>query len=168
MKEDAEFVGVIHAPCIPEDSSITYLPSTAAPSNQLALKDWPYSLRLDSTGPSGLGLFRAIFGANYTLTPTEFEELVKKSVQDIQNTGVVAGTCEADFRALSDHTRPLWKQSAEQLEAGFVQDLYALQGYRNMWYTGYAWCTPYSSTVWACVDRLLPKILADLNSNSTA
>jgi hypothetical protein len=168
MKEDAEFVGVIHAPGIPENFSITYLPSTTVPSNQLALKDWPYSLRLDSTGPSGLNLFRVIFGANYTLTSTEFEELVKKSVQDVQATGVVAGTCEVEFMALSDHTRPLWKQSAEQLKAGFVQDLYALQGYRNMWYTGYAWCTPYSSTVWACVDRLLPKILADLDADSTA
>jgi hypothetical protein len=65
---NSEFVGVIKATCIPENYSITHLPSAAAPSNQLSLKDWPYSLRLDSTGPVGLNLFRVIFGANYTLS----------------------------------------------------------------------------------------------------
>jgi hypothetical protein len=159
---NSEFVGVIKATCIPENYSITYLPSAAAPSNQLSLKDWPYSLRLDSTGPVGLNLFRVIFGANYTLSGDEFRSLVTKSVQDIQAAGTVAGTCEAEFKATSDHTRAMWKQSAEQLQSGFVQDLYALQGYRGIWYTGYAWSAPYSSTVWAFTDTVLAKLLEDV------
>jgi hypothetical protein len=159
---DSELVGVVKAICLPENYSITYLPSAAVPSNQLALKDWPYSLRLDSTGPSGLGLFRVVFGANYTLTGDEFKELVTKSVQDIQDAGTITTKCDAEFKAISDHTRALWKQSAEQLQNGLVQDLYALQGYRSIWYTGYAWSAPYTSTVWAFTDTVLEKLLADL------
>jgi hypothetical protein len=103
-------VSVIKATCIPENYSVTYLPSAAAPSNQLSLKDWPYSLRLDSTGPVRLNLFHVIFGANYTLSGDEFKSLVTKSVQGIQDAGTVAGTYDAEFKAISDHTRAMWKQ----------------------------------------------------------
>lgn len=162
----AEFVAVLEASCLPENYSITYLPSAAVPADQLAIKDWPYSLRLDSTGPPGQGLFRVIFGANYTVTKDEFTRLVLKSVKDIQNAGTVPSNCDAEFKALSDHSRPSWPQSAEQLRAGFVQDLYDLQGYNDMWYTGYAWGAQYSSTVWAFTDTVLEKMLGDLTDGS--
>jgi hypothetical protein len=162
----AEFVAVLKASCLPENYSITYLPSAAVPADQLAIKDWPYSLRLDSTGPPGQGLFRVIFGANHTVSRDEFTSLVLKSVKDIQDAGTVASNCEAEFKALSDHSRPWWPQSADQLRAGFVQDLYSLQGYENMWYTGYAWGAQYSSTVWAFTDTVLEKLLVDLKHGS--
>ena len=162
--EGGELVGVVKAPCLPENYSITYLPPTIVPSNQLSLKDWPYSLRLDSTGPSGLGLFRVVFGANYTLTVDEIKDLTTKSIKKLQEVGTIAGKCATEFKAVSDHTRPHWKQSAEQLRAGFVQKLYALQGYRNIWYTGYAWAVPYSSTVWAFTDTVLERLLEDLKA----
>ncbi|CAE7202997.1 hypothetical protein CFE70_010529 [Pyrenophora teres f. teres 0-1] len=163
--QGAELVGIIKAPCIPENYSITYLPSSVVPSNQLSLKDWPYSLRLDSTGPSGLGLFRVVFGANYTLSVDGFKDLTKASIRKLQDTGTITGRCDTEFKAVSDHTRPHWKQSAEILRAGFVQDLYALQGYRSMWYTGYAWAEQYSSTVWAFTDTVLTKLLADMKAD---
>ncbi|KAF2035751.1 hypothetical protein EK21DRAFT_96390 [Setomelanomma holmii] len=125
--------------CIPENISVNYIPSTAVPSNQLALKDWPYQLRLDSTGPSGLGLFRVVFGANYTMSTDEFKDIVTKSVRKLQEAGTLQGNCSVDFKASSDHTRPQWKLTAQQLKDGFVQDLYALHRYRSTWYTGYAW-----------------------------
>lgn len=162
----AEFVGILKAPCLPENHSITFLPSAAVPADQLAIKDWPYSLRLDSTGPPGQGFFRVIFGANYTVSPDTFKNLVLESIKDIQNAGTVAADCEAEFKALSDHSRPWWPQSAEQLRAGFVQDLYTLQGYRDMWYTGYAWGAQYSSTVWAFTDTILEKLMKDLKSGT--
>lgn len=160
--EGGDFVGVMEAPCLPENSSITYLPKTAM-NDPLALKDWPYSLRLDSTGPSGLGLFRVVFGANHGISVDDFKQLSVESVQDIQNAGTVEGECEAEFKAISEHTRPWWPESADRMRAGFVQDLYALQGYQNMWYTGYAWAAPYSSTVWAFTDTVLERLLDDLN-----
>lgn len=165
--KDAELVGIVKAPCLPENYSITYLPSAVVPSNQLSYKDWPYSLRLDSAGPSGSGLFRVIIGANYTLTVDDFKDLTTKSIAKLQDAGTIAGKCATEFKAVSDHTRPLWKQSAAQLQAGFVQDLYALQGYRNMWYTGYAWAEPYSSTIWAFTDSVLKRMLEDLEADNT-
>ncbi|KAH9862618.1 hypothetical protein IAQ61_010036 [Plenodomus lingam] len=146
--EGGEYIGVAKIDCIPEGVSVNFFPKSASPSNYLALKDYPYSLRLDSTGPPGMHLFRVIFGANFTLTAGIFKDLVADSVQKLQDGGAVTGRCETDFKAVSNHSRPMWKQSAEQIQAGFVQDLYGLQGHRGMWYVGYAWSAPYSSTIW--------------------
>ncbi|KAL6167952.1 hypothetical protein ACJQWK_05621 [Exserohilum turcicum] len=167
--QGAEFVGIIKAKCLPEKTSITHLPSAVVPSKQLKIKDWPYSLRLDSTGPAGESLFRVVFGANYTVSAEGLKELVRKSVGDVLREGAVGNAtadpahCDVDFKAVSDHTRPWWPQSAEELRKGFVQDLYSLQGYRNIWYTGYAWGAQYSSTVWAFTDTVLKRMLTDLD-----
>jgi hypothetical protein len=163
-----EVIGVAKISCIPENTSVSYIPSAAVPANQVALKDWPYQLRLDSTGPTGLGLFRVIFGANYTLSIDEVKEKVTTSVQKLKNAGTVMGDCSVEFKATSDHTRPVWKQSAEQLEDGFVQELYSLQGHKATWYTGSVWGAPYSSTVWAYTDTVLPKLLADMKGENVS
>jgi hypothetical protein len=162
---DGEWIGVAKISCIPENFSINYIPSAVLPNNQVAIKDWPYSLRFDSTGPTGFGLFRVILGANYTISSAEYKWLVAEGVQKIQDAGTVTGNCTVEFKAMSDHTRPVWKQSAAQLKEGFVQDLYSLQGYKNMWYTGSIWGAPYSSTLWAYTDTVLPKLLADLKND---
>jgi hypothetical protein len=106
------------------------------------------------------------FGANHTLTEDEFKDLVTKSVQSIQNAETGAANCDAEFKVIDDHTRAVWKQSAKQLQDSFVQDLYALQGYRNIWYTGYAWSAPYSSTVWTFTDTVLARLLEDLDDRN--
>ncbi|KAL5114718.1 hypothetical protein ACEQ8H_007387 [Pleosporales sp. CAS-2024a] len=159
---DGQWIGVARIDCIHENYSINYIPSAAVPNNQLSTKEWPFSLRLDSTGPPGLNLFRVVMGANYTISSEEYKRLVVEGVQKISQAGTVECNCTVDFEAMSDHTRPVWKQSAEQLQAGFVQDLYALQGHRGMWYTGSVWGAPYSSTLWNFTDTVLPKLLADI------
>ncbi|KAF2831467.1 FAD/NAD(P)-binding domain-containing protein, partial [Ophiobolus disseminans] len=161
---EGEFIGVAKIPCIPENSSVSYLPSAIVPQNQLYLKDWPYSLRLDSTGPLGQGLFRVVLGANFTFSADGFKDLVVTAVQRLQAAGTVSGNCTVELKALSEHTRPHWYLSAEQLKAGFIADLFSLQGHLSTWYTGYAWSAPYSSTVWAFTDTVLPKLLADLRN----
>lgn len=161
---NSEYIGIARIPCVPENTTTSFLPEAAAPANQLALKDWPYALRFDSTGPVGLGYFRLVFGANYTVSVSELRSLISKSVKKLNNAGTIPNSCDLDYKSFSDHTRAHWRLSAAQLKSGFVQDLYSLQGYRGVWYVGYAWSAPYSSTVWAFVDTLLPKLLADLRA----
>ncbi|KAH8732911.1 hypothetical protein GQ44DRAFT_600763 [Phaeosphaeriaceae sp. PMI808] len=161
-----EYVGVAKIPCLAENTSISFLPKTAVPSNHVALKDYGFSERLDSTGPTGLSLFRVVFGSNFTVPQDQFVKQVAFDVQKLRDAGTIPGEgkCSVEFKAISSHTRPSWKQTAEQLEAGFVQDLYSLQGYRSTWYTGATWAAPYSSTVWAYTDTVLPKLLADIKN----
>jgi hypothetical protein len=152
-----EWVGVVQTWCLAENTSVIFVPGAAAPNNQLSLKDYPWSLHMDNTGPLGANMFAFSFGANYTLTAEEVRETVSDAAQRAGN-----GSCTVTFRALSDHTRPHWYTSGEALEAGFMTDLFELQGHASTWYTGYAWAAPYSSTVWAFTDTVLERMLAGM------
>ncbi|KAH7379200.1 hypothetical protein DE146DRAFT_307294 [Phaeosphaeria sp. MPI-PUGE-AT-0046c] len=158
-----EWIGIAKISCLPENATINFLPNTVELNDQFALRDYPYHLRLDSTGPNGLGLFRVILGANITLTADDMKRLTKENVARLQSAGTVNGTCEVDFRAMSDHTRPLWiGVNRDEMEDGFVQQLYSLQGLKGMFYSGASFAAPYSSTIWEYTDTVLPKLLADL------
>lgn len=64
--------------------------------------------------------------------------------------------------AVANHSTAPWGQSAEQVQAGFVTDLYALQGHRHTWKTGGLWCSDYSSNVWAFTDTVLPRLVVGI------
>ncbi len=51
-----------------------------------------------------------------------------------------SSTPSSEVVAISNHSSVSWGQSAEQIKAGFIQDLYALQGHKDTWYTGGLWC----------------------------
>lgn len=159
------FVGVLHIPCIPENYSIDYVAPAAVPKDYLAVRDYPYTLRLDSTGPNGLGLFRALFSSNYSLTADEAKTVIAEEVQKLVDQKAVdwTGRCDVDFRTFADHTGVMWPtQDTKELENGFVQKLYALQGYRSTWWTGRSFSAYYSSSVWAFTEGLLERLLKDL------
>ncbi|KAJ4348425.1 uncharacterized protein N0V89_009799 [Didymosphaeria variabile] len=158
------YVGVASIPCIPENSSIQYLPREVEPSNHLAIRHYPHSLSLGTTGPSGLDLFRVMLGANYSVTYEEAEEMVTSGVQKLIAAGTLnyTGHCEVDMKALSAHNGVLWPRQDDTLEHGFVQELYSLQGYRSTWWTGRSWCEEYSSNVWAFTDTVLERLLKTL------
>ncbi|KAF2475225.1 FAD/NAD(P)-binding domain-containing protein [Lindgomyces ingoldianus] len=158
------FAGVLKVPCIPENYSVSYISSASLPSDHLALRDYPFTLRFDSTGPSGLGLFRVLFATNYTITHAEAKVTISESAQKLVTAGTFNTTsdCKVDFVAFTDHNSILWRQSVEQIKAGFVQKLYALQGHRATWYTGGLFGSDYTSTVWALTSTVLPKLLKGL------
>jgi hypothetical protein len=156
-----EYVGVASIPCIPENTSIQYLPREVEPSNHLAVRDHPYSLTLGTTGPSGLNLFRVMLGANYSVTYEDARELIISGVQKLIAAETVnhTGHCEVDIKALSAHNGVIWPRNSEALNNGFIQELYSLQGYRNTWWTGRSWCEEYSSNVWTFTDTVLERLL---------
>ncbi|KAI0881954.1 FAD/NAD(P)-binding domain-containing protein [Annulohypoxylon maeteangense] len=50
--------------------------------------------------------------------------------------------------------------SADEIRNGFYKNLLALQGYRNTWYTGYAWVSDHSAGLWNHTDaELVPRML---------
>ncbi|KAK7192843.1 hypothetical protein DPSP01_012946 [Paraphaeosphaeria sporulosa] len=159
-----DYVGVASIPCIPENTSVQYMPRAVEPSNHLAIRDYAYFLSLGTTGPSGLNLFRVMLGANFSLTYEEAKVIVTSSVQKLVQAGTLnhTGDCEVDIKALSAHNGVLWPRESETLEQGFVQKLYSLQGHRSTWWTGRSWCEEYSSNVWTFTDTVLERLLKSL------
>lgn len=160
-----EFIGVARIPCLKENSTYTYIPSSAVPDKHLKLKDYPFTLRFDSTGPAGLSLFRVLFSAEFTLSVERFKTIVAESLEKLNEAGSVQDKCTVEFKAVSDHTRPQWEMSREQMERGFVQRLIGMQGRGGMWWAGYVWGAPYSSVIWANVDVVLGGLVGGLKGS---
>ncbi|KAI5365419.1 putative FAD/NAD(P)-binding domain superfamily [Septoria linicola] len=74
----------------------------------------------------------------------------------------MGGDLELEFKVLADHTSVCWRLPVEELKAGFMQNLYALQGHRSTWYTGSLWATDFSSNVWAFTDTVLERMVKEL------
>jgi hypothetical protein len=162
------YVGVLSIPCIPENYSISYLAPSAAPSNYLAIRDYPYTLRLDSTGPSGLNLFRALFSSNYSVSVDEAKDVITQNIENVVRAGTLnyTGDCQVDYKSFADHTGVVWPQEKEELENGFVQRLNALQGWRSTWWTGRSWSGYYTSNVWTFTDTVIERMVRVLDGRA--
>ncbi|KAF2000913.1 hypothetical protein P154DRAFT_553972 [Amniculicola lignicola CBS 123094] len=147
-----------------EGTQVNYLAPNVVPSNYLALRDYKYTLRFDSTGPAGLNLFRILLATTFDISHEEAKATIKENVQKLVTAGTVnsTGECAVEFKAFADHNSVLWRQTEKQLKEGFVQKLYALQGYRGTWWTGGLWSADYSANVWAYTDTVLPKLLRSI------
>ncbi|GAB7363668.1 hypothetical protein MBLNU230_g4238t1 [Neophaeotheca triangularis] len=160
------FVGVARIPSLPANISVNYFSPQAAPADYLAIRDWPWTLRLDSRGPAGAGLFRVLFSTDFAVTHDEAKGMVVEGVGALfKEGGSFAGSGSDDdveFVAFADHNSVLWRQSPEILRQGFVRDLYALQGRRSTWFTGNLWSGDYSGNVWAFTEDLLPRLIRSL------
>jgi len=64
-----------------------------------------------------------------------------------------------EFVAFESHTPFKLEVSAEDIQDRFYDKLYALQGYRNTWYTGAAMMSHNSGELWNFTAALLPGII---------
>jgi hypothetical protein len=65
---------------------------------------------------------------------------------------------EPEITALADHTPTSMTVPVEDIRAGFYRKLYA--GQHDTWYTGYAFCSDYSSLLWAYTDTIVDRMMA--------
>lgn len=161
------FAGIARIPTLPGNYSISYIAPAGAPTDYLAIRNWPYTLALGSVGPAGENLFSVLIATNYSVTHAEAKAMVTSAVKNTTSPGgalpanaTIDG--ELDFVAFVDHNSVLWRQSVEQLREGIVQDVYSLQGPRSTWYTGSLWSEDYTGNVWAFTENLLPRLIKSL------
>ena len=154
------YTAVLKTNLIPDNTSVSFVTpanSTSAPK--------PYSFSITWNGASGY--FWIIFFAEESLSESEAKEIIIAEMRTLYDGGafppIGGSTPSSEVVAISNHSSVGWGQSVEQLKTGFVQDLYALQGHKDTWYTGGLWCPDYSSNVWAFTDTVLPKLLEGMN-----
>lgn len=165
-------------------TSAVNLPLAAEPRNYLETPRVPFMDQFQRVGSPDDDLFHvllvgdeATFGSGggdgsgqrdaRELVRREFDALMGRDfVTPITNgSGVDADTdadadADLEFVALSDHGPMHLHVSAEDYRAGFVRDLYALQGRRSTWYTGAGFASNFQTVLWAYNEILLPKMLA--------
>lgn len=150
---ETAYTVVLKTNLIPDNTSVSFVSQQS-----------PYNWSINWNGQSGY--FWIIFGAGTAtnVSASDAKDLIIAQMRILYEGGafksIGSSTPMADVVAISDHSDVVWGgQSAKQLQAGWVSDLYALQGHKDTWYTGSLWCPDYSSNVWAFTDTVLPKLL---------
>lgn len=165
FRSSYSYVGAVRSRSLVVNQSLTNIPAAAEPSNWTALPLPPFITRLDSFGQDS-DLFRFLMTADTGLDAGAAKGLVAEGFNKMVETGVLAATDEAlQFAVFEDHGPMHSRVSADEIEAGFIQAQYALQGHRSTWWTGAAFSAQFTTVVWAFNDLLLPAMVGDMETN---
>lgn len=96
-------------------------------------------------------------------TAESMKALIAKSIDNM----IAAGTLpesdgSVEYSIFANHGNMHAHVTADDLRAGFMQELYALQGRRNTYFTGAAFSAGFTTVLWEYNKVLLPKVVADL------
>ncbi|KAJ6437309.1 FAD dependent oxidoreductase [Purpureocillium lavendulum] len=158
------YAGIIKSDMLAVNASYFNLPPNAAPKNYLSYPEVPYDARIDYMGTGKY--FRVNVIGDKDLEPDSAKELVRRDIQTLMDAGVVrageGAEAEVDWADFSDHGPMYAHVSGQEVEAGFIQNLYGLQGRLSTWWTGAAWSVHYQTALWKFDDILIPKLLSGL------
>lgn len=154
--------GLVSHPSLPDDALIYNLPATAANGNDFAYPEPPFVDYFEAVGD---GLFQAIVVGWEGFTVEEAQALAKEAIEKLADAGTIPATngVELTINAWSSHGPMDMRATKEDLQAGFIQQLYALQGYRSTYWTGAAFSNQLSTFLWAYnLEYLVPLVVASL------
>ncbi|CAI7591127.1 unnamed protein product [Penicillium glandicola] len=158
-----EYTGLVDNAVFNESYSYSNLPSSAAPNHYLVFQDEP---TVASFAYSGLDhLFRVMIIGNKTTTAAEAKVLAQNSFNTLLKAGRLSGPIqdqELSWVAFSTHGPMHARVTVDEVENGFYQELYKLQGARSTWWTGGAFSVNFQTKLWEFDEGLIPKILEGL------
>lgn len=156
-----EYTGIASNPSLPVNSTIYNFPYSASDNTQLHWQDFNFTSDFEAADYSK-DLFRIIMVGDENLGPEQARAMAQRDFSTLVGSGVLTASNQTELHWLgfSDHGPMHGHVSKDDVEAGFYQDLYALQGLRSTWYTGAAFSSNYQTILWAYNEILLPKMLA--------
>ncbi|KAF6816735.1 amine oxidase [Colletotrichum musicola] len=152
------YAGVVSHPSLPSGFSYT----NTDPKTWLSIPELPFVGRFDYLGGNN---YRVLVTGGSEFTSLDARELVKNSLAKLAAAGTVPslGDEPLEIKAWADHGAMHLHVSGDELDAGFVTDLYALQGRKSTFFTGGAWSAQFTTILWEFSNRfLLPRLLAEL------
>jgi hypothetical protein len=115
---------------------------------------------LYSIDPTGVpGVLKVLYGSLTPLSSTQVKKEIISSIQRLKTAGTL-NTTTPEFAIFSSHAPFQFSVSVDAINAGFYRNLSALQGYRNMFFSGAAFHTQDSSLLWQFTESLLPSVVA--------
>ncbi|KAF7548325.1 hypothetical protein G7046_g8712 [Stylonectria norvegica] len=157
------FAGIVTNDALPVNESLFNLPEAAQPDNYLEFPEPSFTARFDYIGQDKY--FRIMMVTNTNLDSAAAQRFAQADFNRLLSSGVVekpsaSSSSKLNFVAWEDHGYTANTVSAKDLKAGFIQDLYSLQGERSTFYTGAAWAADFQTNLWAFDDVLLPKLVS--------
>lgn len=151
------YVGVVNGTGLPSD--LPGIRNTPNDAEGLFLPTGSFCDAFDRSGDRDLFATRVIGTSD--LTTEGAQSLIANSFTAVDE----AGTYEVgspNVVAMQSHGLTVPKVSSEELQAGFFNKLYALQGQRNTFWTGLAWAPDYTPILWDFTETLIPRIVEGL------
>ena len=157
------YAGILRHPSLQTFNAYTDRTPEAGSYNYTAFPVAPQLGRVDYLGGT-TDLFQFTAVGTSEDTTESIQALIGKSIDSM----IAAGTLPAseggkvEFEIFADHGHMHAQVTADELRAGFVQKLNALQGRHNTWYTGAAFSAGFSTVLWEYNKVLLPGLVKDL------
>ncbi|CAK7202658.1 hypothetical protein SEUCBS139899_005384, partial [Sporothrix eucalyptigena] len=151
--------GLVQHPSLPTDGLIYNLPASAANGNDFAYPEPPFVDYFEAVGD---GYFQVIAVGWEDFTVDEAQALAQDAIEKLASAGTINATngVPLTISAWSNHGPMDMRSTKEDLQAGFIQDLYALQGYRSTYWTGAAFSNQLSTYLWAYnLEYLVPLVV---------
>lgn len=117
----------------------------------------PFQLELQYPGVDGY-LVSKIIG-NSTFTAQQAKDLILSDLRRMGTEGTFPGG-DPEIVVFGDHTPTTVSVSNIDVRDGFYRKLSALQGTKNTFYTGLAFCSDYSSLLWAYTETVIGEMVA--------
>jgi hypothetical protein len=107
------------------------------------------------------GVFNVKYCSPYPMSESDAKEEIIACVQRLKTAGTF-DTTKPEFLEFHAHVPFEMTVSAEAIQEGFYNKLYALQGAKNTYWTGATFHSQDSSKLWVFTDKLIAKIIESL------
>ncbi|KAJ5908612.1 hypothetical protein N7495_001294 [Penicillium taxi] len=101
------------------------------------------------------GYFMAKIVAEGNFTAEEARDLIRSDLKRMSTAGTFSTSAEPEIAAFASHSPETLIVSVDDVRDGFYRKLYALQGEQSTYYTGYTFCTDYSTVLWNYTSSVL-------------
>jgi hypothetical protein len=153
------YAGILRHPSLEVNTSYSHVAPAAAPANYTAYPLPSQLGRIDYLADT-TNLFSFTAVGTDKDTPESMKKLMGDVIDKLISTGVVKSSAgPLEFPVFADHGMMHSRVRAEDVKGGFIQKQVALQGRRSTWYTGAAFGSPFSTTLWEYNEQLLPKVV---------
>ncbi|KAF2139472.1 uncharacterized protein K452DRAFT_290019 [Aplosporella prunicola CBS 121167] len=105
------------------------------------------------------GLFSVWYGGLEALSQDQMKEDITATVKRVRKAVDGTSNGEVTFLDYSSHTPFQLAVPSDAIADGFYDDLAALQGHRNTWYTGSAFVGVHAALLWNFTENLLPEVI---------
>ncbi|KAK4154632.1 hypothetical protein C8A00DRAFT_42630 [Chaetomidium leptoderma] len=163
FKYPTVYAGILRHPSLQTLNAYTDRAPGSAHNNYTVFPVAPQVGRIDYLGGTE-DLFQFTAVGSSSDTPESMQALIAQSI----DTMIEAGTLPASeggslsFNIFANHGHMHAHVTADDLRAGFMQKLNALQGRSHTWYTGAAFSAGFATVLWEYNKVLLPRVVEGL------
>ncbi|KAG6034533.1 hypothetical protein E4U41_006509 [Claviceps citrina] len=113
----------------------------------------PFQWQLEYSGVPGYFLTKIVAEANFSAE--DARDLIRSDLRRFRDAGSFQTSEEPEIAAFASHSPETLVVPVSEVRDGFYRKLYGLQGLRSTYYTGYTFCTDYSTVLWEYTSSVL-------------